>query len=243
MCSVTHVKLILHVSAFSSTFHQKVAKTGIAEQGEKWEGWQLKIIFSNWKSKKGIKLIKKTLPETEAQNRLPNEANGCPRHGVWSRRKSAPGTITAKSTGAPQNAWRLKLKKIQRIWQNIHGKKLVSSLFFILIIFLFSANSSFGDAKKWWGRAPSSPSPSVVPEKVSHFVKNHEKSSIWLKLATLRANYDFSAFSSTFQQKTARSVSFHESKWLWATKLGKWVVCKQWQFWCHRLEVLIRRLS
>ena len=25
------------------------------------------------------------------------------------------GTITAKSTGAPQNAWRLKLKKIQRI--------------------------------------------------------------------------------------------------------------------------------
>ena len=29
----------------------------------------------------------------------------------------------------PQNAWRLKLKKIQRIKRNIDGKKLVSSLF------------------------------------------------------------------------------------------------------------------
>ena len=29
---------------------------GTAEQGEKWEGWQLKIIFSYWKSKKGIKI-------------------------------------------------------------------------------------------------------------------------------------------------------------------------------------------
>ena len=29
--------------------------SGTAEQGEKWQGWQLKIIFSYWKSKKGIK--------------------------------------------------------------------------------------------------------------------------------------------------------------------------------------------
>ena len=72
-------------------------------------------------------------------------------------------TITAKSTGAPQNAWRLKLKKIQRIQRNIDGKKLVSSLFFILIIFLFSAKSGGGGAKKWWGRGPTSPSPSAVP--------------------------------------------------------------------------------
>ena len=35
-------------------------------------------------------------------------------------------------------------------------KKLVSSLFFILIIFHLSA-------KKWWGRGPTSPSPSAVP--------------------------------------------------------------------------------
>ena len=30
---------------------------GAAEQGEKWEGWQLKIIFSYWKSKKGISKV------------------------------------------------------------------------------------------------------------------------------------------------------------------------------------------
>ena len=28
--------------------------SGTAEQGERWEGWQLKIIFSYWKSKKRI---------------------------------------------------------------------------------------------------------------------------------------------------------------------------------------------
>ena len=73
------------------------------------------------------------------------------------------GTITAKSTGAPQNSWRLKLKKIQRIQRNIDGKKLVSSFFFFLIIFPFSAKSGGGGAKKWWGRGPTSPSPSAVP--------------------------------------------------------------------------------
>ena len=34
-----------------------------------------------------------------------------------------------------------------------------------------------------------------------------------------------------------------ESKWLWAPQLGKWITCKQWQFWCHWLDVLINRLS
>ena len=37
-------------------------------------------------------------------------------------------------------------------------------LFLILIIFLFSAKSGGGGAKKWWGRGPTSPSPSAVPE-------------------------------------------------------------------------------
>ena len=43
-----------HRSAF---FDVRVChpNAGTAEQGEKWEGWQLKIIFSHWKSKKGIK--------------------------------------------------------------------------------------------------------------------------------------------------------------------------------------------
>ena len=39
------------------------------------------------------------------------------------------GTITAKSTGAPQNAWRLKFKKIQRIYRNIDGKNLFQVFF------------------------------------------------------------------------------------------------------------------
>ena len=72
------------------------------------------------------------------------------------------GTITAKSTGAPQNAWRLKLKKIQRIYRNIDGKNLFQA-FFNLTIFLFIAKSGGGDAKKWRGRGPTSPSPSAVP--------------------------------------------------------------------------------
>ena len=35
-------------------YGQTGCHTGTAEQGEKWEGWQLKIIFSYWKWKKGI---------------------------------------------------------------------------------------------------------------------------------------------------------------------------------------------
>ena len=47
-------------------------------------------------------------------------------------------------------------------------------------------------------------------DKVAHFVKNDEKSSIWPKLATFRGNYHVSAFLSTFQQKVAKSGSFCE---------------------------------
>ena len=45
-------------------------------------------------------------------------------------------------------------------------------------------------------------------QKVPHFVKKHEKSSICPKLATVRRNYHVSAFWSTFQQKVAKSGSF-----------------------------------
>ena len=47
-------------------------------------------------------------------------------------------------------------------------------------------------------------------EKVAHFVKNDEKSSIWPKLATFRGNYHVSAFLSTFQQKVSHFVKKHE---------------------------------
>ena len=45
-------------------------------------------------------------------------------------------------------------------------------------------------------------------QKAPHFVKKHEKPSIWRKLATFRANYHVLVFSWTFQQKVAKSASF-----------------------------------
>ena len=47
-------------------------------------------------------------------------------------------------------------------------------------------------------------------QKVPHFVKKHEKPSIWPKLATFWANYHVLAFSWTFQQENAKSASFRE---------------------------------
>ena len=62
------------------------------------------------------KTDKKTLPELEVQNTLPNEAKPVGQGMACDQGASRPqGTITAKSTRAPQNAWRLKLKKMQRI--------------------------------------------------------------------------------------------------------------------------------
>ena len=47
-------------------------------------------------------------------------------------------------------------------------------------------------------------------QKVPHFVKKHEKPSIWEKLAIFRANYHVLAFSWTFQKEVAKSASFRE---------------------------------
>ena len=47
-------------------------------------------------------------------------------------------------------------------------------------------------------------------QKVPHFVKKHEKPSIWPKLAIFRANYHVLAFSCTFQKEVAKSASFRE---------------------------------
>ena len=49
---------------------------------------------------------------------------------------------------------------------------------------------------------------SIKAQKVAHFVKNNEKSSIWPKVATFRGNYHVSAFWSAFQQKNSKSGSF-----------------------------------
>ena len=46
--------------------------------------------------------------------------------------------------------------------------------------------------------------------KVPHFVKKHEKSSIWRKLATFPTNYHVLTLWWTFQRKVAESASFSE---------------------------------
>ena len=47
-------------------------------------------------------------------------------------------------------------------------------------------------------------------ETVVHFVKKHEKSWIWSKVATFRTNYHVLVFRWTFQQKVAKSGSIRE---------------------------------
>ena len=47
-------------------------------------------------------------------------------------------------------------------------------------------------------------------KKVAHFVKRHEKSSIWPKLATFGTNYHGFGFSATFLAKVEKSGSFRE---------------------------------
>ena len=47
-------------------------------------------------------------------------------------------------------------------------------------------------------------------ERVVHFVKKHEKSWIWSKLATFRTNYHVLVFRWTFRQTVAETASFRE---------------------------------
>ena len=47
-------------------------------------------------------------------------------------------------------------------------------------------------------------------QKVPHFVKKHEKSSIWPKLATFRKNYHVFTFRWTLWQKVEKTASFRE---------------------------------
>ena len=46
-----------------------------------------------------------------------------------------------------------------------------------------------------------------IQQKVPHFVKKHEKSSSWSKLANFRTNYHVLAFRWTLQQKVSKSCS------------------------------------
>ena len=52
-------------------------------------------------------------------------------------------------------------------------------------------------------------------QKVAHFVKKGEKSSIWRKHSTFRGNYHVPRFESTFRKKVAKSGSFRENSSVW----------------------------
>ena len=47
-------------------------------------------------------------------------------------------------------------------------------------------------------------------QKVAHFVKKAEKSSIWRKYSTFRGNYHVLRFWVTFWKKVGKKGSFHE---------------------------------
>ena len=85
-------------------------------------------------------------------------------------------------------------------------------------------------------------------QKVPRFVKKHEKSSIWPKLATFRTNYHVLAFRWTFQEKNEKLACFvkkHEHSSIWhklATSrrnyhvlVFRWLlqekVAKRWKKW------------
>ena len=47
-------------------------------------------------------------------------------------------------------------------------------------------------------------------QKVAHFVEKHQNSSIWLKLAAFRANYQVLRFSRSFRRKVAKCASYRQ---------------------------------
>ena len=80
-------------------------------------------------------------------------------------------------------------------------------------------------------------------QKVPHFVRKHEKSSISPKLATFRKNYHLFSFRWTLWQKVAKTASFREK----ARKLIDLAKTMQLfeqttMFWCFH-ELLSKRLQ
>ena len=54
---------------------------------------------------------KKSLPELEVQNTLRKEAKGRPRHGIWSRGKSAPGHNYCEKHRSPTKCLGFEIKE------------------------------------------------------------------------------------------------------------------------------------
>ena len=80
-------------------------------------------------------------------------------------------------------------------------------------------------------------------QKVPHYVKKHEKPSIWRKLASFRANYHVLAFSWTFQEGGAKSASFRE-KWREIVDLANTMqLLEQTTMFLHFDQLLRKRLE
>ena len=80
-------------------------------------------------------------------------------------------------------------------------------------------------------------------QEVAHFVKKHEKSSIWPKLATFGANYHVLAFSWTFQKEVAKSASFREKAREIIDLANTMQLLEQTTMFLHFDELLRKRLE
>ena len=77
------------------------------------------------------------------------------------------GTITEKKHRSPTKCLAFEIKENT---ENIaeYRRKKTCFKFFLNFNYFFSAKSGGGGAKKWWGRGPTSPSPSAVPVRYSN---------------------------------------------------------------------------
>ena len=77
--------------------------------------------------------------------------------------KSTPGHNYCEKHRNPTKCLAFEIKENTQNIAEYRRKKTCFNFFLILIIFPFSAQSGGGGTKKWWGRGPTSPSPSAVP--------------------------------------------------------------------------------
>ena len=80
-------------------------------------------------------------------------------------------------------------------------------------------------------------------KEVPHFVKKHEKSSIWPKLATFAPNYHVLAFSWTFQKEVAKNASFREKAGEIIDLANTMQLLEQTTMFLHFDELLRKRLE
>ena len=83
------------------------------------------------------KTDKKNSAGAEVQNTLPNEAKGWPRHGVWSRGKSAQGHNYREKHGSPTKCLAFEIKENTENIAEYRRKKTCFKSFFYFNYFSF----------------------------------------------------------------------------------------------------------